>query len=581
MSRKFREKKCKNGREKEMEQVLKGLPKEITDRYIVGECLGKGAQGSVFAVRSTQDDTEYAMKVLEIEDVSYSKVMEAYKSAQREIENMKCLQHCPHVVRILESFEEKTERGYYIYIIMEKLMPITKLQDRDPFIFIQSPEDIVRLGMDICDAIEEFQSHGVIHRDIKPSNIYVDLNANPPMYKLGDLGSSKRMEQTARGTEVGTFGYMAPEVLTAGTYGYRVDVYSLGATLYSLANRDPIYISPLRKDYGGTKQEYIRQCQMQGKRLEPPRYLVNLKEWQRLSDVILKACEINPNNRFKDAAEFKENLAQCLPSANHKKAPKRERSAGKQIGKIVKGAVIIVLLFVGAGVASLVLGTKDGLPRSTPATTLPSPDVIEGSSDLASDTSGDSSEAEYYTGEIRSIADESSWSDNWQDDSDTDTKDDSAKSEGDSTEKETTKTGGTYSGSKKKSGIELSAETSNPSVVTLNYYNANEQNFRFGWVDECIVILTTDEGEFSTTIPYNVRETIAPLEKGSKTLTFSGATGTPRSLKVSTICVLNDRGLPEIVDKKTDEIISEEEYLKRGAEVKDGFSMTIKFSEAE
>ena len=169
----------------------------------------------------------------------------------------------------------------------------------------------------------------------------------------------------------------------------------------------------------------------------------------------------------------------------------------------------------------------------------------------------------------------------WQDDSDTDTKNDSTKGEESSTVKESAKAGGTYSGSKKKNGIELSAETSNPSVVTLNYYNTNEQNFRFGWVDECIVILTTDEGKFSTTIPYNAGETIAPLEKGSETLTFSGATGTPQSLKVSTICVLKAGGVPEMVDEKTDEIISEEEYLKRGATVKDGFSMTIKFSESE
>lgn len=84
---------------------------------------------------------------------------------------------------------------------------------------------------------------GVAHRDIKPSNIFIDLQGK---YKIGDFGCffEKKIDTRAK-TLAGTLPYMSPQQRQkyAGfvqTYSaFKADVYSLGVTLYALANLDP------------------------------------------------------------------------------------------------------------------------------------------------------------------------------------------------------------------------------------------------------------------------------------------------------------------------------------------------------
>ena len=84
----------------------------------------------------------------------------------------------------------------------------------------------------ICIGVKEIHKLNIIHRDLKPENIFFD--ENNVTIKIGDFGISK-ISQYAK-TAIGTFKYMAPEMLDEGQnkYNNKVDIYSLGCIFYEL-----------------------------------------------------------------------------------------------------------------------------------------------------------------------------------------------------------------------------------------------------------------------------------------------------------------------------------------------------------
>ena len=105
-------------------------------------------------------------------------------------------------------------------------------------------EDVVKLGIQIADAVACAHEHGIIHRDLKPGNILVTREQR---VKILDFGLAKRehstsVESTAtmEGTVTGTAGYMSPEQVRGQSVGPASDVFSLGIILYEmLAGRRP------------------------------------------------------------------------------------------------------------------------------------------------------------------------------------------------------------------------------------------------------------------------------------------------------------------------------------------------------
>ena len=128
--------------------------------------------------------------------------------------------------------EHKDGIGWDILIRMELLIPLLKYTKDHSMTQV----DVVRLGIDICKALELCRKHNIIHRDIKPENIFVSENGK---FKLGDFGIAKTVEKTMSGlSKKGTYTYMAPEVYKGEEYGPSVDIYSLGIVLYRYLNNN-------------------------------------------------------------------------------------------------------------------------------------------------------------------------------------------------------------------------------------------------------------------------------------------------------------------------------------------------------
>src|SRR5699024_9189261 len=115
-------------------------------------------------------------------------------------------------------------------IRMELLKPLNEYTRKRTI----TRQDVIRLGIDLCKALELCQKYNIIHRDVKPENIFISDAGD---YKLGDFGIARTVEKTTSGlSNKGTYTYMAPEVYKGEAYGSTVDIYSLGIVLYRLLN---------------------------------------------------------------------------------------------------------------------------------------------------------------------------------------------------------------------------------------------------------------------------------------------------------------------------------------------------------
>ena len=178
-----------------------------------------------------------------------------------------------------------------------------------------SEDEIIKIGIDICNALIVCHSKSIMHRDIKPENIFVNEDGD---YKLGDFGISRMIDAcpgASATTGIGTPEYAAQEQ-DKGKYDVRVDLYSLGLVLYELANNNRLpfinssYISP--EEMAGAMHKRIH-----GVALPPPTVAS-----RDLTAVILKACAFKPHNRYPSAQSMFDALKQISntkPEPQHKK----------------------------------------------------------------------------------------------------------------------------------------------------------------------------------------------------------------------------------------------------------------------
>lgn len=96
-------------------------------------------------------------------------------------------------------------------------------------------KEIWRFAKQLCSAVAYLHDNNIIHRDIKTLNVFLTKNQQ---LKLGDLGVSKIVQRAGamNATKVGTPLYLAPELVKALPYDFRVDVWALGCVIYHMCS---------------------------------------------------------------------------------------------------------------------------------------------------------------------------------------------------------------------------------------------------------------------------------------------------------------------------------------------------------
>lgn len=186
--------------------------------------------------------------------------------------------------------------GWDILIRMELLASLTDYYRANFAGTAIDETTVIKIGVDLCRALELCERKKIIHRDIKPQNIFVNRNGD---FKLGDFGIARVSDHTTRATKAGTYTYMAPEVYQNRGYNAKVDQYSLGLVLYWLLNERRMPFAPL--DVPTAESNSIAlQRRMSGEPLPAP-----LHGSPELKRIVLRTCAFDPNERFSSPMELR------------------------------------------------------------------------------------------------------------------------------------------------------------------------------------------------------------------------------------------------------------------------------------
>ena len=294
----------------------------VLDGWKIIRLLGEGSYGKVFEIERSEFGQTYraALKVITVpqssaevrsvisEGMSVSQA-EAYfhgivEELMHEFSIMFKLKGTANVVSCedLRVLEHPDGIGWDILIRMELLHPLLPYVYEHPM----ARRDIIRLGIDICKALELCQRYNIIHRDIKPENIFISDNGD---YKLGDFGIARTIERTTSGlSKKGTYSYMAPEVYAGREYGFSVDTYSLGLVLYRMLNknRGPFLPQPPEAITFSSREQALGR-RISGEALPRPFYGEG-----RLGEIVLKACAFDPKDRYSSPQQLRQELEAIL-----------------------------------------------------------------------------------------------------------------------------------------------------------------------------------------------------------------------------------------------------------------------------
>ena len=294
--------------------------------------IGSGSFGTVYELCSYDSESVHtAVKIISLprSQEEYNRRLTAVSASEasvnaqyehtknsviREIELMLKVSGYTNCVgcKAYKVVEHEEGYGWDILIQMELLDNLDAYYRRKGKITVY---DVIKLGIDMCSALEACEEHNIIHRDIKPANILVktvtDSNGKEKSmhYKLGDFGVARVLNGEGTMTISGTYEYMAPELLVGDGADRCVDIYSLGMVMYELLNANrlpflPNYPENVRPcDEGEARKKCIK-----GEKKPEPQYVRGTE----LAKVVLKACEHDRSKRYASASELRKDLEKAM-----------------------------------------------------------------------------------------------------------------------------------------------------------------------------------------------------------------------------------------------------------------------------
>ena len=245
---------------------------------------------SIFRAVDLRDGRPVAIKVPHPEMEGDPVLFDRFR---REEEIGKALDH-PGVMKVFAG-EDRSR----LYMVMEwvdgrLLRQILGEQKKLP------PERAVRIASAICEALDYIHSHGVVHRDLKPENIMVDADDRIKLIDFGIAGKtgSRRLTFAKLSQVMGTPDYISPEQVKGKRGDARSDIYALGIMLYEmLTSKTP---------FQGANPFAIMNDRLLNSPI-PPRE-ADPSVSPQLQEVIYRALERDPKNRYATAREFLRDL---------------------------------------------------------------------------------------------------------------------------------------------------------------------------------------------------------------------------------------------------------------------------------
>ena len=282
----------------------------LWESWKTDEVIGKGSISRVYKISKREFGKEYtsALKLISLPSKDH-KIELKRLGENNGVEELKKYIHnlvkkTIYEVRLLYelkghsniiSYEDHiikklSEENWIILLRMELVKPLREYIIENQF----TREKTIKLGIDICTALETCHFRNKVHGSINESNIYVSMNDS---FKLGgfslidsEIGIDYRTLKTS------DYDYIPPELYKDNLYNDKSDIYSLGVVMYKILNNGVYLLDEFEES-----EKFFKK--MSKAKIKPP-----VHSFEGLSEIILKACSQNPYDRYHTAEEFKNDL---------------------------------------------------------------------------------------------------------------------------------------------------------------------------------------------------------------------------------------------------------------------------------
>jgi serine/threonine-protein kinase len=291
----------KESHEREIGAQLEGTV--AAGQYRILQRMGSGATGVIYEAVRLSDGLPVAIKLLRAASAHEAVASDRLR---REAEALGLSWH-PNVVEVIDHGYLPDGTAYLVMELLRGESLAARLRTKQRL----SPQELLPIAKQVCDALSAIHAAGVVHRDLKPSNIFLAVDregrseGGPERVKLLDFGIARVEWEETRitntGGPLGTPGYMSPEQEAgSGEVDGRSDVFALGAMLFECLVGEP---PPPRSPSGAVRTEETSAARLdsgtqKAAALVPP-------EWRA---IIEKAMALQPSDRYPDARAFAQAL---------------------------------------------------------------------------------------------------------------------------------------------------------------------------------------------------------------------------------------------------------------------------------
>jgi eukaryotic-like serine/threonine-protein kinase len=303
---------------------------QVLSHYRIVDVLGSGGMGVVYRAHDERLDRDVALKVLSQSTLGDGT---ARKRLRREALLLSKMSH-PHICTVFDF----DSQGDVDFLVMELVSGESLAARLKRERMLES--EVLRIGIQIAEALDEAHGHGVVHRDLKPANVMLTTRGS---VKVLDFGLARPVQPesvtldslTGTGMIAGTLPYMAPEQFQGSVADASTDIYAWGAVVYELATGTRAFAQ-------GTPASLVQAILNQP---PPPPTTLASELSTRFEAIILRTLEKDPGKRHASAGELLADL-RGMDSVRGARGVARRPSRGRRRIAVATSAVAGVLLTI-------------------------------------------------------------------------------------------------------------------------------------------------------------------------------------------------------------------------------------------